>query len=188
MKLKVTELRDSLRVEIRGDEPWLGFIYESFGQREVGKGPLVTGHFTVAPGDYGVFTVKGLVRYTPKVPCGRCQDGIDWLIERDIDVRFLSPFVPEEFKEEDEEGEEERDLEPEDLDSYYIEKGVLDIEQVLNDLIQTSLPQRLVKATPDGKSCLVCLADLQERMVYEDKQAKDTNPFAVLKNLKLPEN
>ncbi len=187
MKLKASEIREPVEVEIRGDESWLSLIYESF---QLKKGPVdrrLTGNLKITPEEYGVYTLTGRLSYTPKVSCGRCEDQIDWAIEREINARFLTPVKAEDLGIEEDE-DFETDLEPEDLDSYYLDNGWIDVEQVINDLVQTALPQRLVKTTADGKACAVCLVDLQDRLVYQDETAKEANPFAVLKNLKLPQD
>lgn len=180
MRFKVEELRHSVAIEIKGDEPWLSKIYGSFGQKTPGDGPRLTGHLTLTPDNYGAYYLKGDVVYSPFVACGRCEDLIPWEIRRTFAVRFLTPY-------EDEDGTVEKDLTPEDLDDYYIENKEIDLEPVLNDMIQTSLPTRLIKTTADGKACSICLEDVQTPLVYEQQKAEDASPFAVLKNLKLPE-
>lgn len=181
MRFKIDQLREPVRVEIKGDEPWLDFIYKSFRQKKGADASVLTGYFTVTPDQYGAFHVQGEVSYTPLVSCGRCEMLIPWEIKRRIDVRYLVPYR-------DEEGESgETDLAPEDLDDYYIENDELDVEVSINDLIQTALPSRLIKLTSDGKACAVCLENVETAVVYEQKTAAETSPFAVLKGLKLPE-
>ncbi|MCX6128936.1 MAG: hypothetical protein NTX25_07715 [Proteobacteria bacterium] len=104
-----------------------------------------------------------------------------WEISRKIDVRFLQV-------EEQEEGEVERDLEPSDMDAYYVDdKGVIDLEIVINDFIQTSLPSRLVKLASDGRSCAICHIDLSDKRAYQEAAKPEDSPFAILRHLKLPE-
>ncbi|HYX32083.1 MAG TPA: DUF177 domain-containing protein [Oligoflexus sp.] len=186
MKLKAEELRSPLTVTISGDEPWLGLIYQSFDM----KGPApserrITGSLKVTPTNYGLYDIEGDVQFTPSVSCSRCEDQIAWPIQRKIKVRYLeqTPLDEEEIKE-----EIERDLEPSDMDAYYIDpQGMIDLEVVVNDFIQTALPTRLVKTSADGKSCLICHKDVSEKTVFKDAVKPEHSPFAVLKNLKLPE-
>lgn len=182
MRFKVEELRNPVPIVIKGDEVWLREIYATFDQKKPGEGPLITGEMTLTPADYGVYYLEGELAYTPSVPCGRCVDRIPWEIKRSFSLRFLTPY-------QDEESDEplEKDLTPEDLDDYYIENKEIDIEPVLNDLIQTALPTRLIKTTADGKACAICLEDIEKPLVYEQQSAADASPFAVLKKLKLPE-
>lgn len=185
MKLKAEDLRSPKTITISGDEPWLHLIYESFGMKTAGpEAQRITGSLTVTPSTYGLYDVTGEVQFTPSVSCSRCEDMIPWEISRKIKVRYLeqSPI-------EDEEEELERDLEPSDMDAYYIDaQGMIDLEVVINDFIQTALPSRLVKTAADGKSCLICHKDVSERAVFQDAVKPEESPFAVLKNLKLPKD
>jgi uncharacterized metal-binding protein YceD (DUF177 family) len=185
MKLKAEELRSPKTITISGDEPWLHLIYESFNIE--GAAPLerrITGSLTVTPSTYGLYQVEGQVQFTPTVSCSRCEDMIPWEISRKIKVRYL-----EQAPLEDEEEELERDLEPSDMDAYYIDaQGMIDLEVVINDFIQTALPTRLVKTAPDGKTCLICHKDVSTKTVYQDEVKPEQSPFAVLKNLKLPKD
>ncbi len=185
MKLKAEDLRSPKTITISGDEPWLNLIYESFDIKgAVSAAHRITGALTVTPSTYGLYDVEGEVRFTPNVPCSRCEDMIPWEISRKIKVRYL-----EQAPLEDEEEEVERDLEPSDMDAYYIDaQGMIDLEVVLNDFIQTALPTRLVKTAPDGKSCLICHKDVSSKAVFEDAVKPEESPFAVLKNLKLPKD
>jgi uncharacterized metal-binding protein YceD (DUF177 family) len=184
MKLKAADLREPLTIPIAGDEPWLSFIYQSFaikGQTQ----PKLTGEVTVTPAPYDVFTIKGQVRFHPLVNCGRCQDLITWEIERPIDARYLARYEADEA----EEGEDvEVDLTPQDLDSYYLQDGWIDLEPVINDVVQTALPNRLIKVTADGKNCVVCLENIEDQLVYEEERSPDASPFAKLKGLKFPDS
>ncbi len=185
MKLKAEDLRSPKTITISGDEPWLHLIYESFDIKgAVPATHRITGALTVTPSTYGLYDVEGEVRFTPNVSCSRCEDMIPWEISRKIKVRYL-----EQVPLEDEEEEVERDLEPSDMDAYYIDaQGMIDLEVVLNDFIQTALPSRLVKTAPDGKSCLICHKDVSTKAVFEDEVKPEESPFAVLKNLKLPKD
>lgn len=185
MKLKAEDLRSPKTVTISGNEPWLRLIYESFGMKMAGpNAKSITGSLTVTPSTYGLYDVTGEVKFTPDVSCSRCEEMIPWEISRTIQVRYLeqSPI-------DDKEEEVERDLEPSDLDAYYIDaQGMIDLEVVINDFIQTALPSRLVKTTADGKSCIICHKDVSARTVFQDAVKPEESPFAVLKHLKLPKD
>jgi uncharacterized metal-binding protein YceD (DUF177 family) len=183
MKLKAEDLRSPKTIDISGDEPWLHLIYESFDmQGAVPAARRITGSLTVTPSNYGLYQVEGEVHFTPTVSCSRCEDMIPWEISRKIKVRYL-----EQAPIEDEEEEVERDLEPSDMDAYYIDaQGMIDLEVIINDFIQTALPTRLVKTSPDGKSCLICHKDVSGKAVFQDAIKPEQSPFAALRNLKLP--
>ena len=189
MKVLVKDMREPKIIDILGTEPWLNEIYASFLGNE---GYGLKGKVTITPGEYGVFTVEGKIDYVPLVGCSRCQKEIPWPINKDISVRFIDRDAAEagfDF-EDDLEGEAmlERDLVSEDLDTYYLDKtGELDVEMVINDIVQTALPTRLIRLNKDGKSCRICSDDVDTAIVYKDENDVDTSPFAMLKNLKLPD-
>lgn len=181
MKLKAEDLRSPKTIAISGDEDWLNLIYESFADGRPNQ-QKITGSLTVIPSHYGRYDVEGEVRFTPSVSCSRCEDMIPWEISRKVKVRFLEQAPLEE-------DEVERDLEPSDMDAYYLdEKGYLDLEIVVNDFIQTALPTRLVKTAADGKSCLVCHKDVSSKYAFKDEIKPEQSPFAALQNLKLPKD
>lgn len=184
MKLKADELRSPKNITISGDEPWLGLIYESFDSKgDFPPQKRITGHLTVTPTQYGLYDIEGEIQFTPTMACSRCEDRIPWEISRQIKVRYLEQAPL------DDEEDVERELEPGDMDAYYIDaQGMIDLEVVVNDFIQTALPTRLVKTAADGKSCLICHKDVSSKAVFQDAVKPEKSPFAVLKDLKLPKN
>lgn len=185
MKIPVKDMREALKVSIQGDEAWLAEIYASFLGNE-GRG--IQGEVVICPEPYGVYSVKGQISYVPKVSCSRCELAIPWPIERAIDVRFIDRDGSGFEIEGDDEESDEGDLTPEDLDTYYLgNEGEIDLEMIVNDLVQTAIPTRTIALSADGKSCAICLEDVAKPLVFEDGNKEDQSPFAVLKNLKLPD-
>lgn len=188
MKVLVKDMREPKIIDIQGSEPWLNEIYASFLGNE---GYGLKGRVTITPEEYGVFTVEGSIDYVPLVGCSRCQKEIPWPINKGISVRFIDRDAAEsEFEiEGDEEGAMiERELVSEDLDTYYLDQSAeLDVEMVINDIVQTALPTRLIPLNKDGKSCRICLDNVDTALVYKDENDVDTSPFAMLKHLKLPD-
>ncbi len=187
MKLTAKDLREPKLLQLEGNEAWLSEIYGSFE----GNDQPLKGDRRVSPEPYGVFSVKGHVDYTPFVECSRCQELVAFPIHRDIDVRFLDRDAAESgFDIEGEEGDEEieRELDSKDLDTYYVESsGELDIEMVINDFVQTSLPNR-VTCSLVNKTCGIALQNEESGLVHKDKADIEVSPFAALKNLKLPKD
>lgn len=179
MRLKAEDLRKEVSISLQGEEPWLDNIYQSFSI-DKSVGPHLTGTITIQPEPYDVFRVSGSLSFQPLVNCSRCEDLIPWPIEVQVKGRFLKRY--EELME-----DEEVELEPEDLDDYYIDQeGSLNLEILVNDLIQTAIPQRRVLQSDDGQSCRLCHKDLTTRIVHQAEMPEAANPFAVLKNLKFP--
>ena len=71
MKIRVAQIRDSASHDIKGDEKWLGSLYESFAIARDGtrrdKCPTMTAkiRLEVIPGD--VLTVSGNVKFAPPI-------------------------------------------------------------------------------------------------------------------------
>ncbi|SMF47128.1 YceD family protein [Pseudobacteriovorax antillogorgiicola] len=177
MKVSLEDLQASSKtIEIQGDEEWLQPLYKSF----VGKpgSQLLTGTIEIKSEGYGYASIEGELNYTPLVPCSRCADPISWPLSRKLEARF---------KPSDEMATaSEVDLIAEDFDYYYVEDNQVDIQQVIIDAIMTSLPSQLVQRSDDGKSCRVCGKDISADEVYRSKSKEDESPFAILKNLNLP--
>jgi uncharacterized metal-binding protein YceD (DUF177 family) len=188
MKVLVKDMREPKTIDIQGSEPWLNEIYSTFLGNE---GYGLQGQIKVSPEEYGVFTVIGKVDYVPLVGCSRCDKEIPWPINKEINVRFIDRDAAEAgFDFEDEEGDEdvEREIDSQDIDTYYLDQShQIDIEMVINDIVQTALPTRLILMNKDGKSCRICLDNIDTAVVYKDKNDVDMSPFAALKNLKLPD-
>ena len=183
-KIKVAELREALDIDIKGNEPWLQTIYDSFSERVDGSirdyAALLTGHLRVIPIPGDVVQVQGSILYTPQIACGRCGDDIKWPVDAKIDVWYedettLADKGPE------------INLQKGDLERYFIRDGIIDLENLVNETIQMQISTTCVRETDDGSKCLVCDADLSKPIVYrEDSQEEKISPFAELgtKNLK----
>lgn len=188
MRLQAKELKQSetKKISIGGQEPWLKEIYATFSSNDA---PL-TGEIDVKPEAYGTYQIHGRIDYTPIVECSRCAEPVAYPIHRDIDVRFIDRDAAEagfDIEGEADDGTVERELESQDLDTYYVEEdGLIDIELVLNDFVQTALPTRVTCALVD-KTCGISLQNEESGLVHKDKNDVDTSPFAALKNLKLPD-
>lgn len=182
MKIKVSTLTAPLTVTVTGTEDWLNGIYENFPAPKGAQPSFVKAQINLRPDEYGRVEVQGQFEYQPFLSCSRCADMIPWAISQSFTVSFRPEPSAETL-------EKEVDLQAEDLDIYYFEDAAINLEELLNDLIQTSIPSQVIPKSADGKNCAVCLETLSDGLIYESETTDDdkTNPFAVLKNLKLPE-
>lgn len=177
MRIPLTDLNRPKILTLKGDEDWLGRLYADF---PLGRDRALVGTLTLEAGPGGEVSVRGKVEFAPTVACSRCAKSIPWPLAIDVDARFLPERGPETKR--------EITLTGADLDAYYIEHGAVDVEQLLNDVVQTELPLQLVRANEAGDECLICHADLDRELVYgaqEQAQEKPASPFAALKDLKL---
>lgn len=181
MKIKVADLKEPLVVKISGSEEWLSTIYGYFPAPEDTKSPLITGELTVREKGYGIVEITGNISYAPFILCSRCAEPLQWPIERDIDLMYRD--LPEN------ESPRERELTLKEMDEFYIQNGFLDLELIVNEEIQLEVPSTTVPKDNKGRGCSPC-ADLGDKgkTVYTSnpEETDRENPFAVLKNLRLP--
>lgn len=181
MRLHINDIAPERRIIISGDEPWLQAIYDDFPTES--EKPKLTGELRLAleEGTGGVH-VTGKLAYAPMVDCSRCCLAIAWPLDLNIDARFLPEAANASPK--------EKNLSRDELDAYDLQGHEMDLEELINDSVQTALPTSLVPVSEDGDSCQVCNADLRNDRLYgsdTEDQDKVLSPFAALKNVKLPE-
>lgn len=182
MKVKVENLIQPLSIKIAGDEDWLKKIYEDFrnvpegAPSGVGKSPI-TGEFLLTKETAGFVRVKGKIVFKPFVDCSRCAEEIPWDIDQDINVVYRPSNELKVFH-------KEHSLSREELDHYYIEGGVIDLEALVNEWIQMAIPMQTVPACTGDGHCSLCKRDMSEERVYGTPDDDDANPFAVLKQLR----
>lgn len=177
MRIHVNDLNPEMNLAISGSEEWLSRIYADFPlSPEEGVKPRAEGNLKLILEEGGTVLVRGKVRYAPVVNCGRCEKGIPFPLDLKIDMRFFPETLQDDSP--------EVNLATGDLDTYYLDKGFADIEGLINDTIQTAIPNRLVLTAEDGKACQICGIDLSEDRLF-GAEAKEASPFAVLKDLKL---
>lgn len=177
MRVHVNQLHPDLTVTIVGTESWLDRIYADFPADAGGDRPRITGEITLCMETAGSVFVSGRVHYAPIVSCSRCALGIPWPMTLDLATRFTPPAtnLPP---------ARERNLSRAELDVYHFEEEAIDLEALINDMVQTSLPNQMIATTDDGSSCRVCSADLTSPQAYTSEEK--TSPFDALKGLKLP--
>ncbi len=181
MKIKVADLKEPLVVKISGREEWLSTIYGYFPAPEGTISPLISGELTVNEKGYGIVEVSGSISYAPFIACSRCAEPLQWPIDRDVDLMFRD--LPEN------ETPRERELTLKEMDDFYIKDGALDLELIVNEEIQLEIPTTTVPKDNRGRGCSSCSDQGDKgKTVYssDSEEAERENPFAVLKNLRLP--
>jgi len=180
MKIKIQDLITPMTLTVTGTEGWLSAIYEGFPVPAGTEVPRLKAHLTLTPDGYGRVDVTGLLEYAPLLTCSRCADPVTWPIQQTFRVNYRSEPVAD---------DREKDLQSHDLDTYYFQNDAINIEELINDLIETNIPTQVLRRSADGNSCAVCLTTLHETLVFETstQDNEQDNPFAVLKKLKLPQ-
>jgi uncharacterized metal-binding protein YceD (DUF177 family) len=173
MKIKASSLIKPQTLSIQGDEPWLESIYESF---VAGPTPArLTGELTLTPNTAGFVRVKGEISYTPLVDCSRCAEAIPWPINETIDVMFR-PAKSRDNADLQAHSQKEYLLSREDLDDYVMDKGELDLEELINDTVQMTIPLQtvpVVQGESGSSNCGICGIDLDRDQVYGDEPVSD---------------
>lgn len=182
MKIAINSFETTTELQITGDEPWLNQIYEVF-MEEGQITSRITGSLSILREENGSAWVKGHLAFSPLVACGRCAQAVKLPLNVAISARFLSDS---ENPNRTENWQRERNLTRDDLDTYYMAGGVIDLEQLINDAINTEIPISYIPASDDGKSCRVCLADLTSAHIFgQEQEPKESSPFHALKRLRL---
>lgn len=190
MKVSVKDLKKPLNIRISGDEPWLGQIHASFalgdgdscapGVRESGR--KVTGVLDLYVDSGGCVKVSGKLNYEPLVPCSRCDLAIPCDVSQGVDALFKPASAHQDER-------REVTLNEGDLDERFISDGAVDLEELLNDLIQTAVPTQTAQAVAGTSDCRFCKADISAPRVFstggDDGEAGSDSPFAKLAGLKV---
>lgn len=185
MKISINDLNPSRRLPISGSETWLARLYGDFPAPE-GSAPPITGELELTRDDGGCVTVTGALNYAPFLPCSRCAKPLPWPLRMEVEARYY----PEDVNP----APREKNLSKADLDAYYLIDHAVDLEELVNDAVQTALPSQILSVDGNGENCAVCQEDVSTPYVYIEDETKKpgaepdekASPFAVLKGLKLP--
>ncbi len=176
MKIKLNEVNLPKELKINGDESWLKSIYDVFPAPDGETTPALSAELTISDMNDADIYVYGTLRYEPFVTCSRCAKPINWNVEEKVSALFLE-------KREDISGKSEKSLDEIDDIQYLIKDNSINIERVLNDTVQTAIPNRLVRYSKDGERCDICNEDFSNEQVYGKTDKTEDSPFAVLKKL-----
>lgn len=177
MKINVNALNPMMQLDLKGDEVWLQQIYQSFEEWAGKIDTPIKGALSLRKDDYGFVQISGSIAFTPKLPCSRCSDPIPYPINIAVNTEFRphNSDLPSDY-----------DLQREELDYYYLDMSSnIDLEGLVNDLIQTSIPSQILLLTEDASGCQICPNKFTDSKVFGSEPSEDENPFAILKNIKL---
>ena len=179
MLIRVDDIQPTFSLSIRGDEPWLAPIVKSL-QEEGGAASdsKITGEIQFRKDSAGFVYGKGQVKFTPTLSCSRCAMDIPWPLDATVDATWRPPFesvTPREMA-----------LSADDLDVYFMVDGKINVEELVNDVLQCALPEKVIVRKDDTDDCGVCGINLLNNLVYgKNEPLEQASPFAALKNLKM---
>lgn len=172
MKLAVSSIKFPHKVVISPDASWLQMIARDLCPADP-QSTQIRGQLSLNLDSGGFVFVTGHISAQATLPCDRCGEDVKIPIETDIAATFRPPYeanIPREIS-----------LSAEDLEVYFIDGGVVDLETVINDSLQCALPNHLTCENSHGKPC----SNDDDGLVYRDSREFEVqSPFAVLKNLK----
>jgi DUF177 domain-containing protein len=100
----------------------------------------------------GVFRVQGRATTRLMLQCGRCLEEM----EVPVDARFELRYVPQE----ENRGEDEREIAEDDLTTAFYREGTLDVVEMLREQFQLALPMKPLCAESCRGLCPECGANL----------------------------
>lgn len=177
MFIRVDEIHPTLSITIQGNEPWLDAIVRNLQEGEAQSPSKITGQVQFRKDSAGFVYGQGNIKHTPMLSCSRCAMDIPWPLDVDFQATWRPPFESHTPK--------EMALSAEDLDTYFMVDGKINLEELVNDVLQCELPDQVLIRKENSDDCGVCGVNLLNNLVYgSDKPIERSSPFAVLKNLK----
>ena len=167
MIIQLSKITKEMAYELNGSEDWMEEIYQGIPTSDPKASPLQVS-IRIKPLPEKKFHLDAKLEFSPFLDCSRCGIPIEWPIKKTFSLVFEP--TPSTF-------EKEIDLKTEDLDKYYYKNNEIDVEPILNDLVQTSLPTKVIKKSSNQKNCQVCKKDIDKPLVFESNEEK-SNPFS----------
>lgn len=130
MKIKIDRVKElgMIEVGICGTESWLGSVYSNLEQGSKLEAKIKIKTTPIEDR----YRIEGKGTLWTMVQCRRCMRKIDWNSQLEFNVWFIDG--KEQLK-------KEKDLKESDLDEYWAEeKGILNLEEIINDMVQVNLP------------------------------------------------
>lgn len=119
--------------------------------------------------------IQGMLQGVLQINCHRCLSPCLWTLEEPVDISlFNATEAP---------GDEELELEAEELDFEYFDGEVIQIDELIAEQIFLALPFKVLCSESCKGICPGCGANLNEELCRCSADAKD-NPFARLTELK----
>jgi uncharacterized protein len=125
--------------------------------------------------DKALFRLAGSVKTTLELPCGRCLEPFTMPVDQAFDLRYQPHTHPS--------ADEERELEEDDLTTAFYEHDQIDLEHLMREQFQLSLPMKPLCSESCQGLCDICGANLNRETCDCKKDWEDPR-FAALRELK----
>lgn len=178
MLIRVDDIHPTLSITLSGDEAWLAPLVKGLQDGEEPSPSKITGEIHLRKDTAGFVYGKGRIMHTPMLSCSRCAMDIPWPLDVTFEATWRPPFeshVPKDMA-----------LSSDDLDTYFMIDGKINLEELIHDVLQCELPDQVLIRKDDSDDCGVCGINLLNTLVYGSNAPVPTaSPFAVLSNLKI---
>ena len=170
MEVDLQYIQKAKEIEITGEEPWLSNIFQTIFDKQL-HAPFTkefSARVIVHPLEYDVCRVIIKLTYTTDLTCGRCLEPLPWRCQIDKELSYYNmadPLVEQ----------SDVNLTSSDLDRYYLNEGILNLQDMLNELILLEIPENPRHETTTGS---------ESEPLYTTEDGDEGNPFAVLAKLK----
>jgi uncharacterized protein len=125
--------------------------------------------------DKGLFRFIGSVKTTLALSCSRCLESFTWPIDAHFDLRYQPRRVNQ--------GEGEREIEPDDLSTAFYDDEQIDLGQLMTEQFFLSIPMKPLCSGDCLGLCRVCGSNLNRALCGCRREWEDPR-FAALKALK----
>ena len=125
--------------------------------------------------DKTLFRLVGRVQTTLELACGRCLEPFTLRVDQTFDLRY-QPHVLNS-------GEGERELEEDDLTTAFYEHDEIDLDHLMREQFQLSLPMKPLCSAACGGLCPVCGTNLNREPCTCTREWEDPR-FAALRELR----
>lgn len=175
MKISTNTLHNQKQLSFSMADKWLTRIAQDLNPVSPDSSDI-TGELKFKSDNAGFIHVSGNVSAKATLPCDRCGRDVNFDLNTSVIATFRPPYQ--------ESAPREMALTEEDFEVYFIEDGHLDLEAVVNDSLQCSIPSHILCDENDSEGC-GGEANQSDNLVYgESAPNEDESPFSVLKNLK----
>jgi uncharacterized metal-binding protein YceD (DUF177 family) len=174
MKISANTLKSNDQIIFSNRDEWIKDLAKSIAPN-TSEQTFFEGHLNLKQDTAGFVAINGQLSGKLSCPCDRCGEPVLLSLDETIKATFrpaYSETPPREIA-----------LTSEDLDTYFIEDGCIDLSQLINDTVYLAIPAQIRCGAP-----AICgkFEHQSNDLVYGDGTPSEReSPFSVLKNLNL---
>ncbi len=175
MRISTNLINDSYSVTISKQDSWLERTARDIAPSSPETADI-SGNLELRQDRAGFVHVTGKIMASALRPCDRCGQLVKLPIVAEITAEFRPPYASV--------APREMTLSYEDMDTYFLENGCVDIEQVVNDAIQCAIPAQIHCQAFDGSQPCDNTNDSNGLIYGETLRDDESSPFSILKDFR----